>query len=160
MRTIFFLLLMLNLSSIMAFSQNQQLKISKDEIIIPFGTSVVIETTTEDKSLGNFKLLDHSKITEVLDYNTAFNNVKLENLSSKAIVFKFCKFKIFERESIVLVTRSNLKSDFTFKVHVFYKNKNFKGLDVIPTDSKNPIIFNTDDIEAITLYDFEMKKGN
>jgi hypothetical protein len=160
MRTILLTLLLISLSSTLTFSQNQQLKISKDEILIPFGNTVMVQTTANGTTLSNFKLLDHSKITEVLDYNTAFDNVNLDNLSSKTIVFKFSKFKIFEQESIVLVTRSNLKHDFTFKVKVIFKDMEINGLEEITTDSKNPMIFNIADIEAIILHDFEIKAKN
>ncbi|WP_066632448.1 hypothetical protein [Labilibacter marinus] len=160
MKSFFLTLALISLSMLTAFSQKPVLKISDNEIIIPFGNSVVVGSTIEGKNLNNHKFLYNSKITGVLDYNTAFNNVNLDNLSTEAIVFKFSEISCCGAETISLIIKSNLGYDFTFKYKTIDKDNKFSSVGT--SSSKNVTSFTSAAVsltfEAIVLFDFELVK--
>ncbi len=160
MKSFFLTLVLISFSALMTFSQKSVLKISNDEIVIPFGNSVVIGSTIDGNNLNNHKFLYHSKITGILDYNTAFNNVNLDNLSTEAIVFKFSEISCCGAETISLITKSNLGYDFTFKYKTIDKDNKFSPVGT--SSSKNLTSFTYAGaslaLEAIVLFDFEIVK--
>ncbi|MDM8162230.1 hypothetical protein QUH73_20620 [Labilibaculum sp. K2S] len=160
MKLFFLTLALISFSALTTFSQKPVLKISDDEIIIPFGNSVVIGSIIDGKNLNNHKFLSQSKITGILDYNTAFNNVNLDNLSTETIVFKFSEISCCGAETISLITKSNLGYDFTFKYKTIDKDNKFSSVGTSSSKSLTSFTFEgaSSALEAIVLFDLEIVK--
>lgn len=157
MKTIYVILLLTVTFAVSAFSQKHELKISNGEIMIPFGNSVIVTSKLDGNNLTNCKLLFHSQITGVLDYNTAFDNIYFDNLSEESVAFKFGKIKCCGVETISLITMNNIAHALSFKYKTIYAEKRYNSEG--ESNSKGLTSFTFKGIslqpEAIVLSDFK-----
>jgi len=158
MKTFFLTLVFISVSVLTTFSQKYELKISDNQITIPFGNSVVISSILEGNNISNHKFLFRSIIAETLDYNTRFNNIYFDNLPVKSIAFGFGKVKCCETETLSLVTKSNLGQDYSFKYKTVHQEIKYNS--VGESNSKKLTSFTFEGIEAnleaIIIYDIKI----
>ncbi|MEN8122025.1 MAG: hypothetical protein ABFS35_16870 [Bacteroidota bacterium] len=146
------------LMSITIFAQDSKLKVSPDEIKIPINTQIFISTKLNGSKIGDFKLLDQSKIKKPIDMMEAFDKIEKKDIVSNEMEFKFCHADFMGSKIVVLTTVHHLLKSMTFKAKIKIKGRNKHIETSIVT--KHPNVFSIeqwqDDIESIILYDFEI----
>jgi hypothetical protein len=155
-KAIFFLVI--TLSCNIVFSQEVDLKIGQDEIIIPVGTIIRISTKSDGSEIGNFKLLEKSIIEEPLDMWELMQSYERQEIVSDEIEFKFSQADFMGSKMTILTTVHHLEVPFTFDAKIRIRGRN----DFIETSItyKHPNIFSVeqwhDDIDYIILRNFRV----
>lgn len=141
--------------ALLRLGRKMDVTISENEILLPLGKKIAINVTIEGDSIQDFKLLHIDDIKEVASYTNYLKEFQPEKYSANTIQIHFGTLNIFEKEAIVLDTKSNLGFDFSFKVKSISPKTPPSTNSGSTSVSQKPTIYEGDAPEAVMLYDFK-----
>lgn len=152
------LFLAITLSCNIVFSQEVDLKIDPDEIIIPVGTMIRVSAISDGSEIGNFELLEKLMIEEPLDMMELMGSYERQEIVSDEIEFKFSQADFMGSKMIILTTVHHLEVAFIFDAKIRIRGStDFIETSITP---KHPNVFSVeqwrDDIDYILLSNFRV----
>jgi len=152
------LFLVITFGCIYLYSQEVDLIIASDEIMIPVGTLIKISAISDGSEIGNFELLEKSLIEDPVDMMELMGSYERQEIVSNEIELKFSQADFMGSKMIILTTVHHLEVAFIFDAKIRIRGRtDFIETSITP---KHPNVFSVeqwrDDIDYIILSNFRV----